>query len=247
MKKAFQDLDNKTYESVKRRVGFSNPNMLDELFLESTVSEDAIREVSEKYLKQWSDKRDLGTAFHKKKEDEDHANGFCINPFTGKKHEIITWKKNSKYDNESYPGELIDIPDGYVAEHLIKNDEYGVAGQIDKNFIETINGVRYVDIDDWKTDGKVEKRPFFHPKQGYRTMKKPFDHMYDTNYWQYACKISTYAKMLELEGFTVRNLAITSVEIDENLEIINEARYILPYKSFEVDIIFKIFNEDAQF
>ncbi len=64
----------------------------------------------------------------------------------------------------------------------------------------------------------------------------PMDHIYETNYWKYAMKISTYANILEKEGFVVRNLGFTHVEINENLEIIKQTKYKVPYKKFEVEL-----------
>lgn len=109
---------------------------------------------------------------------------------------------------------------------------------MDQNFIETINGKRYIDIDDWKTDAEILLKPsYINPKYKSPYFNYPVDHLYDTNYWKYVLKISTYAKILEMEGFIVRNLAFTHVLLDENSNVISKQRYKLPYKKEEVEFI----------
>lgn len=238
LKKAYKELDEKVYEDCKKILSYNDPGFLDLLRKTSKIKTKIIEEKASSYRNQWIDKAQKGTDFHKVKEEEDYKKGYRINPFDNKKYKIIKWDIEPNYENQSYPGKLINIPNGYVSEHLIKSDEYKVAGQMDQNFIETINGKRYVDIDDWKTDAEILLKPsYINPKYKSPYFKYPVDHIYETNYWKYVLKISTYAKILEMEGFIVRNLAFTHVLLDENSNVISKQRYKLPYKKEEVEFI----------
>lgn len=237
IKKAYKELDPKIYTAAKSELSYEHPDLIQFLKDNSSVDEQEALDLAQSYLDTWGNKAKTGTAFHAVQENLDYQNGYRVNPFTGKKCKVVKWDVKEGYDNQSSPYPLIEVPDGYIPELLIKNDDYLLAGQADQAYIETVGDVRYVDIDDWKTDGQILIKPsFFNRKTGYQKMGYPFDHVYETNYWKYAMKISTYAKMLELEGYTVRNLAFTHVVINDKLEILEETRYTVPYKSFEVDL-----------
>ena len=243
IKLAYRDLDPTSYKLISSDLNINDKEIVKKLKKISKISQTRINKKTKEYLQKWENKRNLGTAFHKKQELFDINNDYDINPFTKKKQKLINWEIKEGYDNQSFPGNLYqDIPDGYIPEHLIKIDEYKIAGQMDKNFIETINGKRYIDIDDWKTDAEIKIKPGFNFRQKY--MNFPINHIYDTNYWRYTLKISTYAYILEQEGFTVRNLAFTHVIIDENLNIIKQKKYRIPYKRMEVQQILKFFKKN---
>lgn len=237
IKKAFKDIDSENYLTCKRRVGYDHKDFINELFDNTMLDKEILLNQKGSYIKQWDAKRDLGTAFHAKEEHQDLERGYRINHFTGKKTPVVKWDIQEGWDNQSCPGNLFDIPDGYIPEHLVTYFAGKKAGQIDQNFIETVGKTRYIDIDDWKTDGKVETKPFFHPKKGFATLGFPFDHIYETNYWKYTMKISTYAYFMELLGFTPRNLAFTNIEINDDLSIKSQKRYRIPYKKQEVQMI----------
>ena len=245
IKKAFKELDIKNYEDSKKILSYDHPDFITMMKNKTSLDMGEIYSKAKSYVALWAAKTQKGTDFHNKQENLDYQKGSRLNPFDNKEYPIIHWDIKDGFQNQSFPGKLIDIPDGYVAEHLVKDDDSLVAGQLDQNFIETINNVRYVDIDDWKTDNEILIKPsFFHPKTGYQKMKYPMDHIYETNYWKYTMKISTYALMLEKEGFVVRNLAFTHVVIDDNLDIIAQTRYKVPYKKFEAEQVLKNFSEE---
>lgn len=246
IKKAFKELDTENYVNTKQVVKYHDPDFIDALQSNTDMDIQLILDQAQEYRDSWIAKAQHGTDFHSLQERKEIEEGSVINPFTGKKHKVITWSVKKGYDNQSFEGNMFkDLPDGYVPEHLVKDDDSETAGQLDRNFIETIGRTRFIDIDDWKTDENIVLKPeFFHPKTGYQTMKYPFDHLYETNYWKYTNKISTYAKMLEKQGFTVRNLSITHVKIDQDLNILYQKRYQLPYKSFEAELALKFRQEN---
>ena len=242
LKIAMKEFDQPLYNKVKKYVGYDSPQFIEKFYEMSRLPQETVESRAKTELDKWTAKAQVGTDFHKKMEDIDYEKGYSINPFTGKKSTLIHWHKGG-HDNMSYPGDLKDIPDGYISEHLVKTDKFKVAGQLDKNYIETVGGVRYIDIDDYKTDKEVSLKPdFYNPKRGgFEKMFYPVDHLYNTNYWRYVLKISTYAKFLQDEGFVVRNLGITHIVVDEDLNIVSEKLYKLPYKEFEVNMVLEDF------
>jgi len=238
VKKAYQDLELGLYNSAKKLLGYDSEELIPFLHDNSKYPLEMIMTHAKEYSDTWEAKSAFGTAFHKKMEDLDRELGYAINNFNGKKYPLIHIDVKKGYDNQSPATPLMDLPDGYIPEFLAKSDNHKVAGQIDKLFVETIDGKRYVDIDDWKTDKEILMKPAFFDRTngGFASLYSPFDHIYDTNYWKYCLKISTYARMLEMEGFIVRSLAFTHVVVSEDLEIQKSTRYNVPYKPFEVDL-----------
>lgn len=96
-----------------------------------------------------------------------------------------------------------DLPDGVYSELLVKNHPLQMSGQVDYSFIETINGVRYVDIDDYKTNEKLT----FENK--YQNFQAPIDFVPQHKFNIYRIQILLYAWMFEQYGFVVRNLTLT--------------------------------------
>lgn len=119
--------------------------------------------------------------------------------------------------------DLYLLPDGYYPELIIWNDKYTVCGTADKVWINTIDGVRFIDIDDWKTNKEIKMPTRYN-------MEAPLGHLSDVNYIHYTLQLSTYAWMLEQVGFTIRNLYLT-----HQREINGEStRYKLQYLKKEV-------------
>jgi hypothetical protein len=95
------------------------------------------------------------------------------------------------------------LPDGVYAEILVKNHKLKMSGQLDYTFIETINGVRYIDIDDYKTN---EKLTF---SNQWQTFKAPLDFLEHHKFNIYRIQILLYAEMFRAYGYVPRNLTLT--------------------------------------
>src|SRR5690606_14825577 len=112
-------------------------------------------------LDAWDLKRDnsceFGTEFHLEQEEESYITGICLNPFDNKHYK--TFHKESPIDcsNATICQNLYDLEDGYYPELLIHHPDEILCGQSDKVFIETVGNIRYVDIDDYKTNEKISK------------------------------------------------------------------------------------------
>jgi len=174
-------------------------------FLPKIQTPNLLQNTIEEIREEWRIKKEeacaKGTSFHKKKEDE--TNSVLICPATG----------------------LIPIPignrsfekpkDGIYAEHVVWNEEYGIAGQADKDTIE--NG--YVDIDDYKTSKVIEEKSFYHYIRGHTMMKEPVNNLMDCNLSHYTLQLSTYGWMLEQKGLKVRRLRIYHTIKDKWIEV----------------------------
>lgn len=187
----------------------------------------------EYWLEKWNQNRDIacerGTAFHKAKEDYIQGRGVVV--FKNQ----VTFVKNASFVIESY-GDLSLLEDGLYTELLLWDDDWKLAGQADIVNIETINGIRYIDIDDYKTNGKINKVSYA-PRgtNNHNMMLHPISHIMDCNLFHYELQLSIYGYMLERNGFVVRSLQFTHYPHEDELGLIpNPVVYPLEYRKKEV-------------
>lgn len=235
IKKKYNNRDSKT-------LGYEDKRILKDL--SAYLDEKDFKTEYNRLQKEWKDKNikavTKGTAFHNLKEHLDIDRGYTYSNATGAKYKTILTTREG--DNSSIKENLFDLEDGYYTELVIhyEDDNVKVAGQADRVFIYTICGVRYVDIDDWKTDESINLVPdFYHPYRGYETLLKEFSHLVNSNYSAYTLKISAYAKMMEYFGFVPNRLGFTSVCIDDDLNVLSKKYYKIPYRRYEADILIK--------
>lgn len=166
-----------------------------------------------------------GNRYHAVQEKKSIQRGHQIHPITGKKFE--TRPPNKTGDKSvALTDYLKDLEDGFYPELLLWNDEHRLAGQADKVFIETLEGVRYVDVDDYKTNSKFTTESYYDKqKDKYSMLLPPLDHLMDCKLMHYELQISAYAWILEQAGYSVRHLC---------LHHLNE-KYDLFYRKYEVE------------
>ena len=178
---------------------------------------DLFMKTKQKLLDSWkktnSDSVRKGNLYHKDAEKSAYLRKAVVNPFTNSATKVVQLPRHEKYSNYSAKTSLYELEDGFYPELLLWNDEYEIAGQSDKVFITTIKGVRYVDIDDYKTNNKIKTEGFMGKK-----MLPPLSHLNDCNYIHYSLAISLYAWMLEEFGFTVRNLGFSHYNLLYNVD-----------------------------
>lgn len=193
------------FVQFKRSVGYKNvidsyTEGLGELELRR------LKDTQELIKKEWTYEKDIacfnGSNFHKAKED-----GWLAEP---KHYEGVAKRRWYTTGVQDMNGENIypdALPDGVYSEMVLWNHFYEIAGQADIVYIETVNGVRYIDIDDYKTNKKIETESYKNPRTGkHKMMLKPLTNVMDCNGAHYEMQISLYAFLLESFGFTVRNL-----------------------------------------
>ena len=139
---------------------------------------------------------DKGTLFHKRKEDEGIAAGGVIRNTKWIPVHVAETLAQIEHDYRN-------IPDGIHQELQLWSHYFEIAGLTD---IAVIDG-NYFDIDDYKTNKKIDKNSFRHPKTGYKKMLFPLQHLQDCNFNHYQLQLSLYAFMLEqLSGKTCRSI-----------------------------------------
>jgi hypothetical protein len=222
----------------------------------SSASEDDIEQCLQEIKEQWDNKRDSanlkGNSYHRSREIQAIKNGFEINAYdnksypvhlellagtfdkTGVSHEDIILRGIDFSDRKYTVCEnLMDLPDGFYPELIIWNDEYQVAGQADRVFIETVFGDRYVDIDDYKTNKVLKRTSYYVRGKGHQMMKPPIQHLMDCKHVRYNLQVSMYAYFLEAMGFKVRQVGYHHLNVlnkldylrDEVINVLNDLRY----------------------
>ena len=139
---------------------------------------------------------DKGTLFHKRKEDE----GIAAGGATRNKKWIPVHVAEALAQIEH---DYHNIPDGIHQELQLWNHYFEIAGLTDLCIVDG----NYFDIDDYKTNKKIDKTSFRHPKTGYKKMLFPLTHLQDCNFNHYQLQLSLYAFMFEqLSGKTCRSI-----------------------------------------
>jgi hypothetical protein len=181
-----------------------DPAKLFPKFLEMTDASLFISE-KKKLSEQWERNRIeaayKGTRFHNMAEARAYEQGFLVNPWDNFKYAVSKYPK--EYDNQSIVMNLADLPDGAYPELVIFDLDLNVAGQADEVYIQTVGDIRYVDINDHKTN---EKKP---SKSDPHRCYSPFEDKYASKDFRYTVQINTYAYLMTRYGFTVRNMAYT--------------------------------------
>ena len=149
-----------------------------------------------------------GTAYHDDREKTSYIRGTEINPRTNTEF-VVHQKEHIDGDNSSWTANLFDLEDGFYPELLLWNDEYRIAGQADRVFIETCGPVRFIDIGDYKTNEKLTMESYYDwDTKTYQMMKPPVDHIQDCKFMHYSLQLSMYAWLLEQYGFQCRHLTL---------------------------------------
>lgn len=192
----------KTLEDLKERFG----KLIDDQYWEYYQVE----------KEDWDYANVKGTEFHDMKEAKAYEDGFIVNPFDGKEYEVHRIPK--KYDNQSAVDDLWDLKPGVYPELVIWSEKARTCGQADVPFIEEIDGIKYVDLYDYKTNGgSSEKKGLKKRKELSRVdkssgyMQGPLSHIRDCKYTAYQGQVSMYMAMMENFGYVGRKCGIGHV------------------------------------
>lgn len=88
------------------------------------------------------------------------------------------------------------LKDGVYPEHFMYSEEHGVCGQSDLVYV--CDG--FVDIDDYKTNKKLEFRGFGHHYDNPKMMKGVMSNIEDCNFNHYALQLSIYMYLILLKN-----------------------------------------------
>ena len=196
-------------------------------------------------LKEWDtiNKKacDKGTRIHAKKEHETlkEDNSLFI-----KKHKLFEQVPET-IDLYSSETDLSNLLDGTYPELLIYNNVLEIAGQSDKVIVQTgiKDGIKYIDIDDYKTNKKLSFKSYYNHKLGTSVkMAYPVNHLDDCNFNHYQLQLSLYAWLLEQHGYTVRNITITYIPDEDSDAIIYKCEYLKK----EIEAIIKDYEQERR-
>lgn len=118
---------------------------------------------------------------------------------------------------------LSHLPDGIYPELMVWDHRYGIAGRSDKVVIETVRetftmfsgdglnarDVRYVDVEDYKTNRFIKMKSWKNHDGTYRMMLPPLTDLMDCDWWHYQLQLSLYLFMLEYHAFVARRSQVT--------------------------------------
>jgi len=145
-------------------------------------------------------------------------------------------------------------PDGVYLERKLWHHGYFIAGRADKIILRTeyddLNNLserriqrRYADIEDYKTNEKLDWKSYQYKSGSYKMMKPPLAHLMDCNGTHYKLQLSIYMFMLEYQGFTPGNITVIHyphpTEDNPNPKPI---RYPIEYMKKEVVLMVNFMN-----
>lgn len=184
-----------------------------------------------------------GTRIHELQEALSYASGVEV-----RKGKVLRVQNSDRLE------EIIDDyfywPDGVYNELLLWNEVARVAGRADKVLLSTtMDGTRKADIEDHKTNKRIERKSWYDKLTGYRMMKSPVEHLMDCNFYHYALQLSIYQLLLELMGFEPGTRTLLHYPpIPEDLadypgeRVTKPIRYELPYLRGEVINLIKYYH-----
>lgn len=234
---ALKEMYGEIYMEARREIGGFKPEPLDIFPKFVRGIDDDFFKIRDRLAEEWERKRNefayKGTKFHNDREKEAYDRGFLINPFTNERFEVVSHEK--EYDNESITLNLWTLKDGAYLELLVFDLDLGIAGQIDEVYIKTLEGKRYIWINDHKTNEKKPSKSApdycFKPLESYRASK----------HLQYNLQISLYARLLERAGFEVEGIAYTFYK---DYDVANKQFIECEYLEAEVNQLFSFFLDE---
>lgn len=153
---------------------------------------------------------------------------------------------------------ISDLPDGIYLEMPLHHHGFGKSGTPDKFILETVDGVRYVDIVDYKTNEKIEEQSYQFKRSGnFKVMQYPLHTLMDCSLVHISLQICTYAYFLECFGFTPRKLLVEHFKYDVNeTEILSgrilditaenakfEKTYVIDYTEYKEHVVNLLYYE----
>lgn len=159
MYKAYEKvLGKEEFKKIRKNLGYRMEDSTLFTTLSNMYPEIIISNEVDSILNSWEEEKNKsikkGNDYHNFKEEQAKELGYVQNPYTGKEvptihSTIIEYKNNIEYRSPTVSN-LYDLEDGFHPELILWDDDSKLAGQSDLVFIETIGGIRYIDIDDYK-------------------------------------------------------------------------------------------------
>lgn len=139
---------------------------------------------------------------------------------------------------------IYTLADGCYPELKLWRHDWGIAGRADKPTFETLNGVRYAHVEDYKTNKVLNTKGYINKVGDERMMYKPISHLGDCEMTHYTLQLSLYMYMLEYFGFTPGIIRIIHFPHPiEELGTPKPVPYELPYLRNEVIAMLLTLND----
>lgn len=138
----------------------------------------------------------------------------------------------------------IQRPDGVYLERKVWHHGMRTAGRVDKIILYTDpnnRSRRYVDIQDYKTNERLEKVSYqFKGSGNYKMMLPPLGYIMDSNWWHYQLQLSLYMFMMEYQGFIPGEMAIIYYPhptADDKGNLVDPPRQIHPVTYMKKEVL----------
>jgi hypothetical protein len=176
---------------------------------------------------------DRGNVIHQLREDLLHGRGYGSVGEYGRVFRVFNIEAPTY---RALKANYANLPDGIYPELKLWNHSWGIAGRVDKPIIYTVGEHKFADIEDYKTNKKIDRESYHDARTGYRMMLGPLSHIMDCNYYHYALQMSIYQFMLEYFGFKPGNRRLIHIpHFNEDLNIQPKPVIIpVPYMKREV-------------
>jgi phage pi2 protein 07 len=192
----------------------------------------------EEVLAYWKLRRDLGTALHAKREAKDIENG------------AITYCTDDKGDKICFSStELKNLPDGVYTEITVFLYSAWLIGTADRIEINTRNGIKYVSIFDYKTNGHkltAEPKKIYSAGKGgshYKYFYAPINHRPCDSFQGYTYQLSAYAYFFEKLGYVVDKLEIEAIDMDDEGNELKSRMMEVEYRRDEIIQMIEYFKK----
>lgn len=207
---------------------------LDNIALSCGYTADQMELAQQEVLYEWKKESkkatDKGTKFHNWKEEEAIKNG-------GVEYEKIHVNLATQTEDLANLHHPTDIM--YIPELRMYNREYLISGTSDVNYIYPNKTVQ---INDWKTNKKIDTNNPFGDKMEY-----PLQDLDCCNHTHYKLQISVYAWMLEQWGYKPTNLKFTHIVTEEDgLTIKQATEYHFDYMKQDVENMLNYYRNNKQ-
>jgi PD-(D/E)XK nuclease superfamily len=173
-------------------------------------------ETTQYWIDKWADMTDeackYGTEAHARKENR-------ALKLTGAIQPLDSWEEP----------DFLKLPDGIYTELKVHDHRWKIAGRIDRATIQTINGIRYMHIGDFKSNKEIKLQSYQFPDLRFKMLLKPLGHIMDSNYWHYVLQLSLYQFMAESLGFAAGSRTIYHIP-----KVGDYQDYDLPYLRDEI-------------
>jgi hypothetical protein len=199
------------------------------------------------WLEQWDKKKKKavtrGNLIHSANETALQGAMLSVTP----QGEVLPVVSKALYENTEATKTLWwDRPDGIYTEAIVWHHGFKVAGKTDKTTLRTSyknTSIRYADVEDYKTNEKLNEFSHRYRNGSYKMMKVPIAHIMDSNWWHYQLQLSLYMLMLEAQGFLPGTLTITHYpHPTEDNPNPKKEHHIIPYLKKEAVLVLTYLN-----